>query len=163
MGYNRIEKPVYSYRVYSTPYFTFLFPAIAKIEPQRHDSLPGHWFDITYPKYKAVVHCTYLTVQKDSIRNFFEDSHRLAYSHTMRAEDINVSLFSNPDHEVMGAIYDIGGDVATPIQFCATDSLSHFLRGSLYYQEKVNPDSIEPITRYIRDDIVQIIESIKWK
>jgi gliding motility-associated lipoprotein GldD len=53
--------------------------------------------------------------------------------------------------------------VASPAQFYVTDSVQHFLVGSLYFYAKPNYDSILPAANYLQKDMVQIMETIVWK
>ena len=92
-----------------------------------------------------------------------EDSYRLAYSHVSVCYVISQSFISNDNLKTFATIYDIDGQVATPIQFFVTDSTSHFLRGSLYYNKSVKNDSVASTTKLIRDDILTLISSLRWK
>jgi len=57
----------------------------------------------------------------------------------------------------------INGNAATPSQFYVTDSVHHFITGSLYFNSKPNFDSIYPAAAYLREDIRRIMETIEWK
>jgi hypothetical protein len=43
-----------------------------------------------------------------------------------------------------------------------TDSIEHFLRGSLYFNETPNADSLLPVKQYIKEDFITLMESLKW-
>ena len=60
-------------------------------------------------------------------------------------------------------IYDIGGNAASSIQFYATDSTKHFIRGALYFNVAPQPDSLAPVIQYLRKDIVRLLTTLKWK
>ena len=60
-------------------------------------------------------------------------------------------------------LYNLTGNTATNFQFYVTDSNSHFLRGSLYFNIKTNNDSIAPVLSFLEADIIRMIESLKWK
>jgi len=62
-----------------------------------------------------------------------------------------------------GLMFKINGPVATPFQFYMTDSTRHFLRGSLYFDVKVNQDSISPIVAFIEEDLNTMLNSIEWR
>lgn len=159
IGYNRIEKPHYIYNYYQQPRYSFEYADIAKINEEK-DSL--NWFNIVYPNYKAIVYCSYLPINKQTLNKALEDSYHLAYSHTIMAEAINGNTYSDDARHIGGMLYQLDGNVATPIQFFVTDSTSHFLRGSLYYTEHFNLDSVAPITDFIKDDIIHIFETVKF-
>lgn len=165
MGYNRIDIPSYKYSEYKFKQFSITYSDLAKVQMQdskRSDS--EIWFDILYPSYKAVLHCTYLPLQKQNLSKILEDNHRLVYSHVSMADGIRQTQYLNTEKNISGTLYHIEGDVATPIQFYVTDSVSHFLRGSLYYESvvKINIDSVAPVTEMISKDIQHLIETLLW-
>jgi gliding motility-associated lipoprotein GldD len=94
---------------------------------------------------------------------YTEDSRALAYKHTIKADAINETVYTNPGHRVYGILYDIKGNAASSLQFYLTDSVRHFLRGSLYFNVEPNKDSLAPVIAYFREDIVHLIESFEWK
>ena len=96
------------------------------------------------------------------MRELLEDSYQLAYSHATKANGIEQTIIRDSLNNTAGTLYDIKGSVAVPIQFFTTDSIQNFFRGSLYYNQIVNPDSVAPITHFLRDDIIQLMESMKW-
>ena len=64
---------------------------------------------------------------------------------------------------VYGSLFMLDGESASPLQFMLTDSVSRFFRGALYYDCIPNADSLAPVTRYLKQDIVELIQSFKWK
>lgn len=162
-GFNRFDKPEYSYAIFENKSFSIPFSTIARIEPLKQGSDSEYWFNIDYPKYGARVYCTYLPITRSLLGKAIDDSYHLAYSHTLKADDILPQIYSDSVRGIGGLIYDIEGDVATPLQFFVTDSTANFLRGSLYFDKDVNIDSVAPIIEWVRDDIVHIMESITWK
>ena len=60
-------------------------------------------------------------------------------------------------------MYEITGNAASNLQFHATDSTHHFIKGALYFYAKPNYDSILPAVEYIKKDILRLIESLEWK
>ena len=59
--------------------------------------------------------------------------------------------------------YEVGGNAASQSQFYVTDSVNHFVTGSLYFYAKPNYDSILPAAHYLKKDIQHIMETIKWE
>jgi len=55
------------------------------------------------------------------------------------------------------------GRAASPLQFFLTDSTNHFLKASLYFNSKVNPDSIAPIAEFVKVDVAELINTLKWE
>ena len=84
-------------------------------------------------------------------------------NHITKADAINEMLISNSRENVYGILYDLKGNTATAVQFYVTDSTRHYLRGSLYFESEPNADSLAPVIDFFRDDVVHLIETLKWK
>ena len=78
-------------------------------------------------------------------------------------ERIKMQAYSNPEASVYGSLFMLDGESASPLQFMLTDSVLHFFRGALYYDCIPNADSLAPVTRYLKQDIVELIQSFEWK
>ena len=61
----------------------------------------------------------------------------MVYKHTVKADAIKEKTYLNNQNKNFGTLYDIHGQTASSVQFHMTDSINHFLRGSLYFH--VNP------------------------
>ena len=118
--------------------------------------------EIHYPKMKATVYLTYKPVQ-NNLEKLLVDAQKLTYEHVIKANDIAEQPYMNLDRKVYGMFYQVGGNAATNAQFYATDSTRNFVTASMYFYSKPNFDSILPAADYIKNDMKQIIESIKWK
>jgi gliding motility-associated lipoprotein GldD len=118
--------------------------------------------EIHYPKMKATVYLTYKPVQ-NNLEKLLTDAQKLTYEHVIKANDIAEQPYVNLDHKVYGMFYQVGGNAATNAQFYVTDSTRNFVTASMYFYSKPNFDSILPAADYIKNDMKQIIESIKWK
>lgn len=118
--------------------------------------------EIHYPKMKATVYLTYKPVQ-NNLETLLVDAQKLTYEHVIKANDIAEQPYVNFDRKVYGMFYQVGGNAATNAQFYATDSTKNFVTASMYFYSKPNFDSILPAADYIKNDMKQIIESIKWK
>ncbi len=118
--------------------------------------------EIHYPKMKATVYLTYKTVN-NNLETLLTDAQKLTYEHVIKANDIAEQPYVNLDSKVYGMFYQVGGNAATNAQFYATDSTKNFVTASMYFYSKPNFDSILPAADYIKNDMKQIIESIKWK
>lgn len=164
IGYSRIDIKESSYKEYDNKYFSFLLSTQAYIDTvHTENDKTSLWFNIVYPDYNVRIYCSYFAINKSTLKQALEDSHHLAYSHVLKADGIDRSLFASKKHSVSGAIYDIGGNVATPIQFFLTDSIANFFRGSFYYDIQTKSDSVAPVTEFIRNDIVELMGSFVWK
>lgn len=162
-GYFRIEFPEHAYQMFDTTYpFKFEFPKYARVRPDTLPDAEKYWCNMIYPNFNGQLHLSY----KDVGNNFYqllEDSRKLAYKHTIKADAINEHLFENHDKQVMGILYEIKGNAASPFQFFITDSTSHFLRGSLYFNTIPNKDSLAPVIDFVKEDIIHLIKSLEWK
>ena len=81
----------------------------------------------------------------------------------LNADDIIEQPYINTDKKVYGMFYQVSGNAATNAQFYATDSVKHFVTGSVYFYAKPNFDSILPAESYIKNDMQRLLETIKWK
>lgn len=162
-GYLRIDFPEKEYTDYneSCP-FIFEYPVYGNIEPDKDNPEEHCWMNITFPEYNGKIYFTYKKVN-NNLAKYLEDSRTLAYKHTIKAEAIEETLLTFKDRNVYGVLYDIKGNAASSIQFHVTDSLYHFLRGSLYFNVEPNKDSLAPVIKFFREDIVHIINTFEWK
>jgi gliding motility-associated lipoprotein GldD len=142
---------------------TFEYPAYGHLTFKgEHGSDPG-WFDIEFPSYKAKIYLTYIDVKND-LDSLLDQSYNLnVKNHVAKADAIKEKVFSNRENKVYGVLYDLKGNTASAVEFYVTDSLSHYLRGSLYFAAEPNADSLAPVIDFFREDIIHLIESLKWK
>jgi len=84
-------------------------------------------------------------------------------NHINKADAINEQIFSDAENSVYGILYDLKGNTASAVQFYATDSIKHYLRGSLYFSAEPNADSLAPVIDFFREDILHLIETLRWK
>ncbi|WP_323787197.1 gliding motility lipoprotein GldD [Psychroserpens sp.] len=119
--------------------------------------------NINYPKLKGTVYLTYKKVKNNNLTDLLRDAQNLTQKHTMKADEIEGDIYENPEHKVFGMFYEVGGNAASQSQFYVTDSINHFLVGSLYFYAKPNYDSIYPAAVYLKNDIKHIMETIEWK
>lgn len=120
-------------------------------------------FSIQYPKMKATIYLTYKIVNND-ISLLLRDAQNLTYKlHTQKADQIIERAFINPNKKVYGMLYNVTGNAATNSLFYATDSIKHFVTGSVYFYAKPNFDSILPAESYVKNDMQRLMETLKWK
>jgi len=158
----RIDFPEKKYQTFSgdCPY-TFEYPVYGIITvPDVADAEPC-WYNIEFPAFKGKIHLTYKTVN-NNLPVYMEDIRTLAYKHIIKADDIIDKPFYYPERHVYGMMYDIRGNTASAFSFFATDSLHNFLSGSLYFSVQPNIDSLSPVIRFFKEDIVHLIETLKW-
>ena len=162
-GYFRIEFPEKKYETWNENYpFSFEYLKDAQVVKDKSRLAEKYWLNVEYPKYNATLHLSYKEVS-ENLEKYLEDSHRLVYKHAIKADAIDGTNYIDEQQNVYGLVYRIQGNAASSVQFIATDSLKHFLRGSLYFNNHPNSDSLAPVIKYIDKDIVHLMESLKWK
>jgi gliding motility-associated lipoprotein GldD len=119
-------------------------------------------FTISYPKMKATIYLTYKPVNSN-INVLLRDAQKLTYEHVIKADDISEQPYLNPSRKVYGMFYRVDGNAATNSQFYVTDSIKHFVTGSVYFYAKPNFDSIMPAASYVRNDMQRLMETLRWK
>lgn len=154
----RLDYPIEDHVVYEGDCpFTFAFNSQSIITNKGNCN-----FTLAYPKMKATIHLTYKPVA-NNIEALLTDAQRLTYEHVIKANAIQEQPFANALNDAYGMFYQVGGDAATNAQFYVTDSTRHFITGSLYFYARPNYDSLMPAASYIKDDMRNIMETIKWK
>lgn len=162
-GYFRVDLPPHTYQKFdstSLPY-AFDISTLAHVKP-RVESGEKYWIDIFYPSLNASVYCSYKPIKGD-LYNLLEDTRKIVYKHTVRADNIEDKIFMNNPKKVYGIFYDLQGNTASNVQFVLTDSVKHFLRAALYFENVPNKDSIAPIAEYVKQDMIRIMETFEWK
>jgi len=143
--------------------FTFDYPAFGKLSFDEEFENEKGWFNIEFPAYKAKLYLTYMDINHD-FDELMEQTYKMnVKNHVSKADAISEKYFKDDKNKVYGVLYDLRGNTATAVQFYLTDSTSHFLRGSLYFASAPDADSLEPVVGYFREDILHMIETLRWK
>lgn len=117
---------------------------------------------IVYPKLRATVYLSYRPIT-NNLDSLLSDAYQMPSKHIIKATEIPEKVFINPQHQTYGTLFRIVGEAASQAQFFLTDSLNHFLVGSLYFYTRPNYDSIVPAARYVEQDLVKLMESLRWE
>lgn len=162
-GYFRIDLPEKSYTPLDIdcPY-SFEYPSYSTIVRDPGKVGKPCWINIHFPDFDGNIHISYKPVQ-GNLKTFTEDARNLAYKHTVKAEAISEQAFVNKEQQVYGIFYDLQGNVASPAQFYLTDSSRHFIRGSLYFRTEPNQDSLDPVIRFVKEDMRHLMETLQWQ
>ncbi|MDX1667357.1 MAG: hypothetical protein R3350_09010 [Saprospiraceae bacterium] len=168
-AFPRVVYPEKTYTSFDQDYcnFTFLVPSYAEIQQDTlfFEEKPAHpcWFDIYFPQFNSRIHCSYYPVgEEKSFSQLKTDAFELVDWHNKRANYIEERRIQKPEEEVYGFAFQIEGPAASPFQFYLTDSSRHFLRGALYFNTQVRPDSLAPVKAFIMKDIERMIETFTW-
>lgn len=163
-GYFRIETPetrMVKFDTVSAP-FTFDYPSFCDVKFINTSSNSGSLV-ITYPAYSAKILCNYNAMKPNDFRVLAEENRQFVYRHSIKASAINEEFIPNNRAQTYGVLYELKGNVATSFQFSVTDSLHHYLRGSLYIESTPKADSLAPVTQYIKGHLKVLISSLRWK
>jgi len=166
-AYYRIDLPGKEYQPLSGDYpYAFDYPVYAHINPYqgkwKDTDTSDYWINVDFPLFKSRVHLTYKKV-KNNLPNLIEDAHTYAYKHSVKADAIIQSEYIDSLTKVYSVLFDIKGNTASSVQFYATDSVNHFLRGALYFDCEPNKDSLAPVREFLRTDLIMMIETLIWK
>jgi gliding motility-associated lipoprotein GldD len=163
-GYFRIDLPEKTYRNYEAKCpLSFDVPEYSAIELfENKMSSDSCWFNIYFKRFNARVHCTYMPVKGD-FDALVRDAYGFAISHEVKASALKRTAIQDPERKIYGMIYDIEGDAASQLQFFVTDSANHFFRGSLYFYNSPNPDSIAPVLQFLKEDVVRLVNTMEWR
>lgn len=162
-GFFRIDLPEKQYKRFdeNLPY-SFNYPVYTLIKKDKSKNAKNNWINMEYPDLNGKIHISYLRID-DNLEEIIEDTRRLAYKHTVKAEAINEKIFLNPEKNVSGILYEIEGNAASSIQFFLTDSINHYLRGALYFNCEPDKDSLAPVIKFVKEDIIVLMESLEWE
>lgn len=158
-GYLRLDYPEAEYVNFDNSVSPFAFEMNSEAIINGEKNLG---FTILYPKMKATIYLTYKPVNND-INKLLRDAQKLTYEHVIKADDIVEQPYLNPSKKVFGMFYKVDGNAATNSQFYVTDSIKHFVTGSVYFYAKPNFDSIMPAASYLRNDMQRLMETLRWK
>ena len=120
------------------------------------------WINIEYPSLNATINMTYRPVD-NNLKELFLESEKLTFNHAIKADGITSVPYIDTPKRKFGAIYEVTGNAASPLQFHVTDSTKNFITGAVYFNIKPNYDSIIPAIKYIQKDVIHLIESLEWK
>lgn len=171
MGYFRLDTPArHEYKKFDRPEFpySFEYPVYSNIQQDTvyysEKARNPFWININIdPPLGAVINITYLPVKsKDDFEKMNNDAYGLSSFHEKKADYMREEIYRNP-YGVSGMVYLVGGNSASRIQFTATDSLHHFMRGALYFDVTPNADSLKPATDFLERDIDHMLQTIRFK
>lgn len=152
----RLEYPEAQPGLMKTDHFEFQFNKMARIKENKVQSLT-----LDYPLMKGTIFINYKNVE-GNLEKLLKDAQKFSYEHVVKADGIQEQPFVNENDKVYGMFYSVSGDAASQAQFYATDSIHHFVTGSLYFYVKPNYDSIYPAAAYLQNDIRKIMETLRW-
>lgn len=167
-AYLRLEYPKANYVKSNLPVpFTFAINNSASkiISKDIKSDTESHAITIEYATLKGTLFLTYKAIENNdkNLRMFLRDAEKFTLEHMQKADGIPTYPYENTNRKVYGKLSEVKGNVASLAQFYVTDSVNHFLTGSLYFHAKPNYDSILPAANYLQKDMKRIMETIAWK
>lgn len=162
-GYFRIELPRKEYKYYQNTDCNYAFetPVYSDIVTDSSGSTGKCWINVEYRPFKGTLYLSYKEIT-GNVLQYIEDSRNLSMKHVSKASGIEEEIFSDQRQKKYGTIYHVKGSAASALQFYITDSVQHFVRGSLYFYAPPNPDSLAPVLRFIESDVQHLIETFRW-
>lgn len=170
-GYFRVDTPAHhEYQRFDQPDFpySFEYPTYATIqrdtEYYSEKARNPYWINVAIDSpLNGVINITYLPVgSENAFEKMVNDAYGLSAFHEKRADYIREETYRN-GNGVSGIVYTVGGNAASRVQFTATDSLHHFMRGALYFNVTPNADSLKPGADFLLQDINHMLGSLKFK
>lgn len=161
-GYVKVNLPAeHKYSLHSNACnFEMEIPDYARmIQKEQSDSVC--YLDLELRAFNATVYLTYYKVN-NNLAQLFDESRQLLIKHQIKANSINDTMIVMPDEKMFGVLYTLTGNVASNIQFVATDSANHFLRGAMHFYAVPNYDSLYPMIQFIEKDMLRMINTLRW-
>jgi gliding motility-associated lipoprotein GldD len=164
-GYNRLTLPPLEYQMSpdSLPY-QFEYSTHARLLRDSSWFSEKHWVEIYYPELKANIHITYkkLNNREDFLKELLDDSYNLTSKQQIKASGIDELITVTPSGKT-AVIAEISGEVPSQFQFTMTDSSRNFLRGALYFNTRVQNDSLAPAIDFMKKETLHFINTLQWK
>lgn len=165
-GYHRIDFPERVYREVEDDGCPFRFevPLYSRLQDDHSRNAGPCWKNLDFPQFNARLHISYSAISADvPLMQLTEDARTFAFKHTAKATAIDSKDIRMSEHHVYGLEYGIKGNTASNYQFYVSDSTRHYLRGALYFNEKPNLDSIQPVLDFLTEDMRHLIRTLRWK
>ncbi|SRR5258706_3875872 len=164
-GYNRLILPKEEYQLLpDTLPYRFEYSKHARLLKDTSWISERHWVEIYYPELKANIHITYKKVLgKDAIlKELLNDAYNLTSKQQIKANAIDEVITKTPSGKT-AVIAEISGEVPSQFQFTMTDSSKNFLRGALYFNTRVQNDSLAPAIEFMKKETMHLINTLQWK
>lgn len=167
-GYFRVNLPKHEYKLFNEPGYpySFEYPVYANIikDTAFFEDKPEnpYWINIDFPSLDGKIYISYKDAGKNNFTKLVDDAFKLTYKHSTKATGIKDSLMRTPNG-ITGIFFKVGGNAATAKQFFVTDTVTHFLRGALYFDATPNADSLSTVNDFLEVDMKHLINTLRWK
>ena len=168
-AYPRVHYParqIVSFSLEHCP-LTFQYPDYMHVVRQdkffQDDVAHPCWFDLDAEVFGAVLHCSYAEITNtQTFDALVADAFKIADRINQRANYMDEIRVANPQG-VSGLLMEFSGSAASPLHFFLTDSTSHFLKASLYFQSKYLADSLAPVMGYLKEDLALMMNTMTFE
>ena len=160
-GFLRIEfkEPYYSIYEETDTSFNFYYNS----NSTDLDQIGNNQFLFDYSDINLYLNLSFYNIKNNhDLEKKVGDFSLILDTHTKKSNGVILREYDNDNRRIFGKLYEIKGDVASPVQFYLTDSISNFISGSVNLKFKSNYDSIFPSIQYVKNDILVLFESINW-
>jgi gliding motility-associated lipoprotein GldD len=165
-GFFRITMPEKSYSQFDSLFpYRFEAPDYSVVVPNTNDWSEPYWADVVFDDFNARLHLSYKPVSsQNELYGYLEDAYTFVHRHIPKATAMRDEVFINEENRVYGTLIRIKGrEAASALQFWATDSMHHFLRGALYFNVTPDNDSLAPVIEFLEEDIRHLLFTLEWE
>lgn len=164
-GFNRIVLPENEFVALpdSFPYY-FEYSRHARILKDSSWIAEPYWIDIYYPNFEASIQVSYKPIKRSEtlLKEYLATAYKLTSKHQVKAYAIDEVVLETALGKI-AVLAELSGEVPSQYQFFTTDSVTHFLRGALYFNTATQNDSLAPVIEFVRKDIVHLLNTLKWR
>ncbi len=164
-GYNRIDLPEPAFQILPDTFpYKFSYSNYAELSADSNEHAERYWANLYYKDFDAIIQITYKSLSNPDIKPeiLLNEAFELTMKHDAKAYGIEEKLVALPNGQI-ASLTELEGEVPTQLQFFTSDTLRHFFRGALYFNTATKNDSLAPIINFIKNDVMQMLNSFEWK
>ncbi len=164
-GYPKVDFPEKRYKTFDDDCaFRFDIPYYAVVEKDTHMLSEPCWYNVKFPRFGATIYLTYKPIQGvKQLDSLSDEAFKLAGEHRKKADAIEEKEIYIQRTKSKGMIFELLGPAATPFNFYLSDEKNHYVRGSFYFDNHTNTDSVAPIYAFLKSDMMNLINSLEWR
>ncbi|MCO4818350.1 MAG: hypothetical protein KC517_01910 [Bacteroidetes bacterium] len=164
-GYPKVDFPEKRYKTFDDDCaFRFDIPLYAVVEKDTHMLSEPCWYNVKFPRFGATIYLTYKPIQGvKQLDSLSDEAFKLAGEHRKKADAIEEKEIYIQRTKSKGMIFELLGPAATPFNFYLSDEKNHYVRGSFYFDNHTNTDSVAPIYAFLKSDMMNLINSLEWR
>lgn len=162
--YLRLDLPDHEYVHFQDSEMPYSFDVNSsfKVNPVVEQGVKTYHKDIDLGPLNGVIHFSYIPMV-EPLSTYVNYANDKVEDHKLKATGIDDHQIIRSKDKVYGTFFKLRGDVASPFQFYLTDSVSQFASGVVYLNTRPNYDSLKPSLDYLEQDLLQLLESFKWR